>query len=85
MRFARDRGTLAPLLGRALRAWRGDLPLKRVAMDLGVTASAVSRWERGLRFPSGPQLKRISSYTRTPVPCLLCEKYESCDHHRPWS
>ena len=41
-----------PEYRRALRR-EADLTLEHVAAQLGVTKSAVSRWERGLRDPQG--------------------------------
>ena len=74
--------TTAERFGARLRLWRGEQghPLKRVAHDLGVSVSVVSRWERGLRFPSVKNLDRIARYMDLPVCCLLYEGLVDCPH-----
>jgi len=58
------------LFARRLKAWRKScrLPLKRVALDLGLSESALCQWENGLTFPSAEHLTLIAQYADLP-PC----------------
>ncbi len=51
----------APIGGELLKAmrWRRGWTLEQVALQLGVTVSTVSRWERSERWPSEEQLSRL--------------------------
>jgi transcriptional regulator with XRE-family HTH domain len=57
------------LFSRRLRRWRQakQIPLKKVAADLGVSTSVISAWERGEYLPSAVHLERLSDYTGVPV------------------
>lgn len=44
-------------------------PLKRVAVDLDVSLSSLSAWEKGTRFPSPENLDLLASY----YGCLPCQ------------
>lgn len=72
----------AERFGKRLRLWRRaeGLPLKRVAVELDVSVSVVSQWERGLRFPSVKNLDRIAQYMNLPVCSLLYEGKGECPH-----
>lgn len=54
-RMALRRRLPTPQMRRALRVSSG-LSAAEVAVTLGVTRQAISRWERGEREPRGPQL-----------------------------
>ena len=56
----------------AFRNWRlkSNIPVKKIAEDLGITISTVSLWESGKRFPTGRHLEKIVDYTGVP-PCQL--------------
>lgn len=43
----------------------------QLAEILGVTNSAVSRWEAGVRWPEQSQLRKLAEITRIPVSELL--------------
>ncbi|TFG47163.1 MAG: XRE family transcriptional regulator [Candidatus Brocadiia bacterium] len=72
----------ASIVGQSLHEWRKEknLPLKHVAQDLGVSLSIISGWEKGKRFPSQANFKRISSYTEIPCSCLFCKNCTACRH-----
>ena len=55
---------------RELRARHG-LTQDRVAKELGVHESAVSRWESGTRFPTGEDLVMLSDLFRVSIDYLL--------------
>ena len=48
-------------IGERLRNLRGDRTLDEVAKELGVTAMAVSLWERGDRTPNDDMKIRIAA------------------------
>lgn len=56
-----------------LSRWRRDkgLPLKAIAMDLGVVVSLVCEWEHGKRLPSKRCLDALSVCMGIPVAKLL--------------
>jgi transcriptional regulator with XRE-family HTH domain len=60
--------------GRTRRGWA----LKYVAAELGVSATTVSDWERGKRFPSGLHLLKLSVLFKAPVCALFCVGQEKC-------
>jgi len=65
---------------RALKLWRKrhDLPLKKVAADLGFAISTIQAWESGKRFPNRDNLELIIHYTGL-APCqLFCERNDHC-------
>ena len=53
-----------PTIGQNLRAYRKKCGCtqKALAIALGVTTQAVSRWERGNCYPDLPLLPRIAAY-----------------------
>ena len=48
--------------GKRMRKLRGEKSLNEVATALGVTAMAVSNWERGIRTPSDYMKVKIAQY-----------------------
>ena len=74
-RKARARSTsckLCATFASAFHNWRlkNNIPLRKIAMDLGVSIATVSSWESGKRFPTGRHLEKIVDYTGVP-PCQL--------------
>lgn len=67
-------------LANRLHRWRAEqqLPLKRVASDLGVSIAIVSAWENGDRFPSVEHLVALAGYMRCPVCHLLYDGTGAC-------
>ena len=49
-------------VGKRMRNLRGEKSLNDVAQALGVTAMAVSNWERGIRTPSDYMKVKIAQY-----------------------
>ena len=68
------------ILAKRLRQWREDngVLVKQVALEIGVTDSAVSQWESGRRFPSGDHLDRLSELTGLPICRLFCPSGDDC-------
>ena len=64
----------------AFTNWRRKrhLPLKQVALDLGVAVSTISSWERGARFPTGRHFELLVDYTGLPPCRLFCVKADQC-------
>ena len=71
---------LERVLGRQLRSLRmaRKWPIKRVALELGVSVSTVSDWERGERFPSGRHLLELANLFGKPMCQLMCGGPEKC-------
>ena len=64
----------------AFRNWRlkNNIPLKKVAMDLGVSIATVNYWESGRRFPSARYLEKLANYTGLPPCRLFCIMADKC-------
>jgi len=64
----------------AFRNWRlaNNVPLKKVAADLGVSAVTVSYWELGKRFPTGRHFEMLADYTGVPPCRLFCVMADKC-------
>jgi len=64
----------------AFRNWRQkhNIPLKRVAMELGVSIATVQSWESGQRFPTGRHFEMIAEYTGVPPCRLFCVMSDKC-------
>jgi len=62
------------------KAWRREqhLLLKQVAADLGVSASIVSLWEHGRRFPDGNNIEQLLQYTGLTFCRLFCLRAAKC-------
>jgi XRE family transcriptional regulator, fatty acid utilization regulator len=65
---------------KTLRHWRtrNGLSLGDVAGATGISAAAISDWERGRRFPSGKRLEALARYFDVPLCALFCEEPWSC-------
>jgi transcriptional regulator with XRE-family HTH domain len=64
----------------AFRNWRrkNKIPLKKVAMDLGLSVATVSGWELGKYFPTGYNLAVLVKYTGLPPCKLFCVMADKC-------
>jgi transcriptional regulator with XRE-family HTH domain len=64
----------------AFRSWRlkKNIPLKRVAMDLGVSTATVNTWESGKCFPTGRHFEMLADYTGVPPCRLFCVMADKC-------
>jgi transcriptional regulator with XRE-family HTH domain len=64
----------------AFRNWRlkNNIPLKQVAMDLGVSIATVYSWESGTRFPTGRHFRMLTDYTGLPPCRLFCVMADQC-------
>lgn len=60
--------------------WRrkNNIPLKKIAKDLGVSISTVSSWESGQRFPTGYNFNLLVEYTGLPPCKLVCLMADKC-------
>jgi transcriptional regulator with XRE-family HTH domain len=67
-------------LATAFRNWRfeNNVPLKQVAMDLGVSIATVNTWESGKRFPSGRHFEMLVGYLGLPPCRLFCVVKDKC-------
>jgi len=64
----------------AFRNWRmkNNIPLKRIAMDLGVAVATINSWELGERFPTSHHFEMLADYTGL-APCkLFCMMADKC-------
>ena len=64
----------------AFKNWRRkkNIPLKKVAADLGLSVATVSLWELGKRFPSGRHFEMLAEYTGEPPCRLFCIMADKC-------
>jgi transcriptional regulator with XRE-family HTH domain len=64
----------------AFRKWRAkrNIPLKKIAKDLGLSIATISKWESGERFPTGYNLEMLADYTGVPVCQLVCRMADQC-------
>jgi transcriptional regulator with XRE-family HTH domain len=64
----------------AFRNWRlkNNVPLKRIAVDLGISIATVNSWESGKRFPTGRHVERLADYTGMPPCRLFCVMADKC-------
>lgn len=59
------------IVGERLRELRGSRTLGDVASELGVTAMAVSLWERGERMPTDDMKVKIAAYYKQTVTSIF--------------
>ena len=64
----------------AFRNWRlkNNVPLKKVAKDLGLAVSTVNSWELGERFPTACNFEVLANYTGVPPCKLFCVMADKC-------
>ncbi len=58
-------------IGKRIRALRGDIPLKIVADDLGISVSALGMYETGKRIPRDEIKVKIAQYFKTSVEAIF--------------
>jgi transcriptional regulator with XRE-family HTH domain len=65
---------------KAFGAWRkkSNLPLKKIAADLGISLSTVNSWELGQRFPTAEHFQALVNYTGIPPCRLFCLMADKC-------
>ena len=64
----------------SFRNWRlkENIPLKKIAADLGVSIATVNSWESGKYFPTGRSLEMLADYTGVPPCRLFCVMADKC-------
>lgn len=64
----------------AFSNWRrkNNIPLKKVAKDLGLAASTINSWELGERFPTGRNFEMLVNYSGVPPCKLFCVMADKC-------
>ena len=64
----------------AFHTWRlkNNIPLKKVAKDLGLAVATINSWELGERFPTGRNFERLVNYTGVPPCKLFCVMADKC-------
>jgi transcriptional regulator with XRE-family HTH domain len=64
----------------AFRNWRlkKNIPLKKIALDLGVSVATVNSWESGRRFPTGRHFEMLVNYAGVPPCKLFCIMADKC-------
>jgi transcriptional regulator with XRE-family HTH domain len=64
----------------AFSTWRrkNNIPLKKIARDLGVSVATINSWELGKRFPTGYNFEMLTDYTGLPPCKLFCVMAEKC-------
>ena len=64
----------------AFRNWRlkNQIPLKKIAADLGLSVATVNSWELGKRFPTGRNFEMLVNYTGVPPCRLFCVMADKC-------
>ena len=64
----------------AFSAWRheNNIPLKKIARDLGLSVSTINSWELGERFPTGRNFEMLVNYTGVPPCRLFCVMADKC-------
>jgi transcriptional regulator with XRE-family HTH domain len=63
------------ILGRNIKAAREskDLTQKELGLLIGVDALAVSRWERGVGTPNGPNLQAVAQHLQVEIGWLYTD------------
>ena len=64
----------------AFSTWRrkNNIPLKKVARDLGLSVATINSWELGKRFPTGYNFEMLTNYTGLPPCRLFCVMADKC-------
>jgi transcriptional regulator with XRE-family HTH domain len=60
--------------------WRrkNNIPLKKIARDLGVAVATVNAWELGKRFPTACNFEMLVNYSGVPPCKLFCIMADKC-------
>jgi len=72
--------TYGRVVGKRLRSWRLEHGWRLLdeSRKLHVSVATISQWERGLRFPSGDNLVRLSQMFNRPLCLLFCTGRRRC-------
>ena len=64
----------------AFSAWRrkNNIPLKKIAKELGLSIATVSSWQTGEHFPTGRNFEMLVNYTGVPPCRLFCVMADKC-------
>ena len=64
----------------AFSSWRrnNNIPLKKIAKDLGLSVATINSWELGKRFPTGYNFEMLANYTGLPPCRLFCVMADKC-------
>jgi len=64
----------------AFKRWRikHNIPLKKIAEDLGLSVATINSWELGRRFPTGANFETLVDYTGLPPCQLFCIMADKC-------
>lgn len=64
----------------AFKTWRlkKNLPLKKIAKDLGVAVATINSWELGNRFPTARNFEMLVNYSGVPPCKLFCIMADKC-------
>ena len=57
---------------------RHNIPLKKIAEDLGLSVATINAWELGRRFPTGANFEMLVDYTGLPPCQLFCILADKC-------
>ncbi len=57
---------------------KNNLPLKKIAKDLGVAVATINAWELGRRFPTGHNFEMLVNYSGVPPCKLFCVMADKC-------
>jgi transcriptional regulator with XRE-family HTH domain len=65
---------------KAFSTWRqkNNIPLKKIAKDLGLSVATINSWELGKRFPTGYNFEMLTNYTGLPPCRLFCVMADKC-------
>ena len=55
-----------------------NIPLKKVAKDLGLSIATINSWESGKQFPTGYNFEMLADYTGVPPCRLFCVMADKC-------
>ena len=64
----------------AFSTWRrkNNIPLKKIAKDLGLSVATINSWELGKRFPTGYNFEMLTNYAGLPPCRLFCVMADKC-------
>ncbi len=64
----------------AFKRWREkkNLPLKKIAKELGVAVATINAWELGKRFPTAHNFEMLVNYSGVPPCKLFCIMADKC-------
>jgi transcriptional regulator with XRE-family HTH domain len=64
----------------AFKRWRqkNNLPLKKIAKELGVAVATINAWELGKRFPTARNFEMLVNYCGVPPCKLFCIMADKC-------